>query len=76
MILSVPSKAYLEEQEEKLGKVTFTTHCSSLKPNPAARAQAPLKSAMKRSSSLKPALRSILKKSPVLGNISPSYASL
>jgi hypothetical protein len=45
-IQQVPSKAYLEEQEEKL-------------------ARAPLKSAMKRSGSLKPALRSILKKSHV-----------
>lgn len=38
--------------------------------------QAPLKSALKRSSSQKPALKSILKKSPFHGNISPGYARL
>ena len=38
--------------------------------------QAPLKPALKRSSSQKPALKSILKKSPFHGNISPSYARL
>jgi hypothetical protein len=47
-IRQVPSKAYLEEQEEKI-----------------AQAQVPLKSALKKTSSLKPTLKSILKKSPV-----------
>jgi hypothetical protein len=56
-ISQVPSKAYLEDQEERL-----------------ARARAPLKSAMKRSSSLKPALRSILKKSPVHGETKAYYS--
>lgn len=42
----------------------------------AARAQMPLKSAMKRSSSMKPTLKSILKRSPVHGKILPSFAVL
>ena len=45
-------------------------------PSKACLEEAPLKPALKRSGSQKPAPKSILKKGPLHGNISPSYCKI